>query len=492
MKRIVLYVLVWVAASVTAFAQTPTETLRYSQLRPGGTARGAGVGGAFGALGADYTSISINPGGLGVYRRSDLSVSLGFQNTVAETELLGSSAESSRFRAYMPNASIVLSRLHVDSRGNRRRGKWIATNFAFGFNRHANYNARSVFANTQTPNSLLNHYRDELTAAGLTEDNVTLSNFSSGAFLGYSTYLLNPVGTAGTEYASVTDGYLVNQQISLTRRGGLDEMSFAIGSNYNDKFYFGMLIGVPFLSYTEQLNVRESDETNAVPVFNNYSFAQNLSASGVGVNAKFGLIVRAAKWMRLGASFHTPTRISMSEDYYTEVTSSIDTLPYNYNFTEGEFDYQLSTPWRAIASAAFLVKQNGFLSVDYEYSNYNRARYTFSGFRNAQDALNQDVKDYLRAIHTIRAGGELVLKNWRLRAGYAYSTSPLEKNRVLEDRDLVSQTFSGGVGYRGKRWYMDVAYFRIVSTGTAIVSPYIQAAEKLKFDNYVMTVGFNF
>ncbi len=492
MKRLVLFTLVCFATAATAIAQNPTETLRYSQVRPGGTARALGAGGAFGALGADYTSIGINPGGLGVYRRSDVSLSFGVQHTGASSSLMGNNADANRVRAYLPNASIVFSRLHVDGRGNRRRGKWIASNFAFGINRIANFNANSVYTNSQSSSSLLNHYRDELTAAGVTEDQISLGTVSDGAYLGYYNYLLNPTGSAGTDYVAVTDGYLVNQQISLLRRGGIDEMSLAFGSNYNDKFYFGALIGIPFLTYREQLNVRESDDNNSIPVFNNYGFSQSLTADGVGINAKFGFIVRAAKWMRLGASFHTPTRYSMSESYYTELTSSIDSLPYNNEFTEGEFDYQLSTPWRSIASASFIIKKYGFLSVDYEYSNYNRARYTFSGFKNSEEALNQDVKNYLKAVHTVRTGAEIAVKNWRFRAGYAFSTSPIEKNQVLDGRDLVSQTFSGGLGYRGKVWYVDLAYYRIATEGTAVISPYITAAEKLTFDNYVMTVGLNF
>lgn len=487
-----LYILVWAFAGANAFAQNPTETLRYSQVRPGGTARAIGAGGAFGAIGADYTSVGINPGGLGLYRRSDLSVSFGVQNANANTNLLGTDATSNRVRAYLPNASIVISRLTRERYGSKANNKWRAFNFGFGFNRLANYNANSVFTNNQSPNSLLAQYRDELTAGGLSEDQISFDNFSSGAVLGYYNFLLNPAGTTGTDYTALTDGYTVNQQISLTQRGGLDEMSFAFGTNYNDKFYFGALLGVPFLTYREQLKVRESDDADAIPSFDNYSLTQSLTADGVGINAKFGFVARAAKWMRLGASFHTPTRYSMSEKYYSTSTSSVDAMQYSNVSPDGKFSYQLSTPWRAIASAAFIVKTYGFFSVDYEYSNYNRAHYTFSGFRSAQDALNQDVKNYLKAAHTVRAGGEVALKNYRLRAGYSFSTSPIEKDRVVAGRDLTSQTFSGGVGYKGKAWYVDLAYYRTVSEGTAVIAANIAGAQKLKLDNVVMTVGLNF
>ncbi len=486
MKRFILTGLVSFMVGAAAIAQNPTETFRYSQQRPGGTARALGVGGAFGAIGADYTAVGINPGGLGLYRRSDLSLSFGVQSTSANTNLFGSTADAHQVRAFLPNASIVLSRLR------RKSSNWKAFNFGFGFNRLANYNANSVFVNKQSSNSLLNQYRDELTASGLTEDQISFDNLSPGAVLGYYNFLLNPVGTSGTQYSALTDGYNVNQQISLTRRGGLDEMSFAFGTNYNDRLYIGMLVGVPFLTYREKLNVRESDEANVIPSFNNYSFSQNLTTDGIGVNAKFGLVVRAANWVRFGASFHTPTRYSITEKYNTVSTSNVDALQYSNTSPDGKFDYQLSTPWRAIGSAAFIIKKYGFLSADYEYTNYNRARYNFSGFKSAESALNQDVKDYLKAIHTVRVGGEAAIKNFRLRAGYALSTSPIEKNRVVAGRDLTSSTYSGGVGFRGKKWYVDLAYFRSVSEGTAVISSDITAAEKLKSDNVVVTVGLNF
>jgi hypothetical protein len=487
MKRFILLSIVSLLMVVgTAIAQNPTETLRYSQLRPGGTARALGAGGAFGAVGADYTSVGINPGGLGLYRRSDLSLSFGVQSTNANTNLFGSSADANRVRAYLPNASIVLSRLR------KKTSNWKAFNFGFGINRLANYNANSVFVNKQSPNSLLNQYRDELSASGLTEDQISFDNSSPGAVLGYYNYLLNPVGTSGTAYSAITDGYTVNQQISLTRRGGLDEMSFAFGTNYNDRLYLGMVVGIPFLTYREKLNVRESDDANVIPSFNNYSFSQNLTTDGIGVNAKFGLIVRAANWARFGASFHTPTRYSITEKFSTVSTSNVDAVQYSNTSPEGKFDYQLSAPWRAIGSAAFIIKKYGFLSADYEYTNYNRARYTFSGFKSAESALNQDVKDYLRAIHTVRAGGEIAINNFRVRAGYSFSTSPIEKNRVIASRDLISSTYSGGVGYRGKKWYIDMAYYHSASEGTAIISSDITAGEKLKLNNVVMTVGLNF
>jgi hypothetical protein len=47
-------------------AQDLADALRYSNLSVAGTARSGAMGNAFGALGGDFTSASINPAGIGV------------------------------------------------------------------------------------------------------------------------------------------------------------------------------------------------------------------------------------------------------------------------------------------------------------------------------------------------------------------------------------------------------------------------------------------
>lgn len=50
-------------AAGTLLAQGEEDALRTSTLRPGGTARSNGMANAFGAVGADPGSFSINPAG---------------------------------------------------------------------------------------------------------------------------------------------------------------------------------------------------------------------------------------------------------------------------------------------------------------------------------------------------------------------------------------------------------------------------------------------
>ncbi|MGL4598715.1 MAG: hypothetical protein ACRCYO_14455, partial [Bacteroidia bacterium] len=61
-------------------AQNETDALRYSRLGFGGTARSTAMGGAFGALGGDMSVICVNPAGLAIYRKNELTFTPSFFN----------------------------------------------------------------------------------------------------------------------------------------------------------------------------------------------------------------------------------------------------------------------------------------------------------------------------------------------------------------------------------------------------------------------------
>ena len=57
---------------LVASAQGATDGYNFSQTDLKGTARFMSMGGAFGALGGDLSTLSQNPAGIGVYRHSEI------------------------------------------------------------------------------------------------------------------------------------------------------------------------------------------------------------------------------------------------------------------------------------------------------------------------------------------------------------------------------------------------------------------------------------
>ena len=89
MRKRLLIIASVLGLAFTAGAQSALEAYQLSQPGLYGTARFMGMGGAFGALGGDMTTLSFNPAGIGVYRSSEIgaTVNLEFQNSSMDFEI---------------------------------------------------------------------------------------------------------------------------------------------------------------------------------------------------------------------------------------------------------------------------------------------------------------------------------------------------------------------------------------------------------------------
>ena len=72
MKRIVLIGALLMAGMIGLKAQSDMDAFRFSQVDWSGTARFVGAGGAFGAVGADYSALATNPASIGVFKKSEI------------------------------------------------------------------------------------------------------------------------------------------------------------------------------------------------------------------------------------------------------------------------------------------------------------------------------------------------------------------------------------------------------------------------------------
>ncbi|WP_234408509.1 hypothetical protein [Marinilabilia salmonicolor] len=120
-------------------AQTEDHALRFSTQNPTGTARSIGLGGAMGALGGDYSAISINPAGIAVYRSSEFSFTPSLVFGQTESNYYGNLSTDDKFSVPINQVSYVgTSRLMREVETGL-----VSTHFAIGYNRTNNYNRKS-------------------------------------------------------------------------------------------------------------------------------------------------------------------------------------------------------------------------------------------------------------------------------------------------------------------------------------------------------------
>ena len=106
-------------------AQNESDVVRYLGSSPIGTARYSSMAGSFGALGGDLTTPIINPAGSAIYRKSEVSLTPGFQFNEVNSSLNGmaNSETSNKF---------VFTNLGYVSSGSTENNRDLYFNFSMG------------------------------------------------------------------------------------------------------------------------------------------------------------------------------------------------------------------------------------------------------------------------------------------------------------------------------------------------------------------------
>lgn len=495
-----------VTATVPALAQDETDALRYSYLSPQGTARSIGFGNALGSVGGDFSSLSVNPAGIGIYRRGELTFSPSLHMNGSESTFLGKTMDDDVTRFNISNFGLVVTNA---AKGREyERSKWKAGSFAIGFNRMADFNRNYTYGGYTTESSGSERYKiDANRNYDYFLDNENLPSSSLG-YLGYNSYLLDTFQGNFETIVDYTKG--LNQRRSVREKGGMSEMLLSFGGNYEEKLMLGATIGIPIVRYIREVSYLEQDANNAIPDFTDFTYTERLRTTGAGVNLKLGVIYKPTDIVRFGVAFHTPSWLRLHDEYQAGITANTYAGVNTATTPEGQFDYSLMTPWRTVLSGTVMMGQYGFVSVDYEYVNYRSMRYNFNtndnefyfgngAFSEQERLVNDAIKNTYKGASNLRAGMEIRLMDaFMVRGGVGYYGSPYKNNNgASADRIDIS----GGVGFRGKHAFVDLAFlhsqyetpeqpYTLPYETITVAVPY--AAIKNSQNNIVLTMGVKF
>ncbi len=483
MSNRIIYTTLLMMSFFSLTAQNSTDALRYSMLDFGGTARAVGTGSALGALGADFSVMSINPAGLAWYRRAEFIFTPGVAASSVQSQLVN--AEDNRFTE--DNRAVFnLSSLGTVIASRPSSNEWTTFNFGIGFNRIADFNQRVYFRGA-SKGSIIDRFLE------IANSDAGLSDFESNlAYNAEAIYDLNDDGFYESDF-ELEPNAIIDREQTIISKGSISEMGMSLAGNYKDRVLLGITLGVPFVSFTEEKTYLEIDNGDEVPFFDNLQYRENLTTTGIGVNAKLGIILRPHQAVRLGAAVHTPTAYSLEDNYKSALT-------YNYtdgdaftgrDSTDGLFEYKLRTPWRFIGSAGIVIGKYGFLSGEVEWIDYGKNRFNFDSFTSEERIANDSISSILTNAMNVRLGGELAYDIFRFRAGFGLHYSP------YTDDDTINNSFSAGFGIREQNFFIDFAYRRRTFEEGYI--PYLtsQSPEQLvnnetNNDQFLLTLGFKF
>jgi len=496
-------------AIIKIYAQEPADALRYSWLTQNGTARNQAIGGAGASLGGEFSSLFINPAGLGFYKTSEFVLTPGYS-----LKNFNSTYRSNSEKSNDNNFNLGASGLLVASPTPDRPVK--SFTFAIGANRIADFNKHIYYKGQNSSSSYSEKYLEQLANDNVTDPNVAASGYPFGSSLAFNTYLIDTVQASDgsvTGYRSLANpNYGLSQENTVNTSGGITDISAGVGLNLREKFFFGGSLSFPFLNYNRDGHYKESDASgNANNNFNYFEANETLNTKGVGINAKLGIIYKPIEDVRLGLAIHTPTAFELTDKYSAEVITDLEgyggagvkrqsSLDLN-NGQLLETKYNLITPLKVIVSGSYILReaedvrnQRGFITADIEYVNYRGASFkafdkTDAVSKDYYSSLTQAIKNTYKNAINARIGGEVKFDTYMFRLGGAYYGNPYKN----ESANLFK--VSGGLGYRNKGIFIDLTY--VYTLNKDINYPYqlqdkpnSAAIIKNNGGNIIATIGF--
>lgn len=413
MKRTYIIVIT-LLLSATAIAQNADDACMFSQTCYQGTAKAMGMGNAMGAVGGDMTAVNINPAGMGIYRSSEITATLGLLDNYHKSTYYGSKNVGNQMRLSIPNIGYV----HAKERSNFSGLRF--TQFGIGLTRTNDFNMRTHAMGINPTSSKIDDYLAQINGYAESE----LQNaFPYTVYPAWSTYLIDIYeDEIGPYYSSPVPQGNIWQGQECNFKGRSEAWTFAGSFNLYDRFFIGISADLAHIKRVGTKTLKENSIEGTDTEFNQWSFTEDISSTGWGGNVKAGFIFNATPWFRFGGAFHSPTLFNFSESWQTTTESEIDLITRKYISPESNYEYTFIKPLKWVGSMAFVVGQRGIISLDTEYTNFGAARFKADDYD--YSPTNESIKSTLGRTLNFRLGTEWRMGNSYLRFGTAYYGSP--------------------------------------------------------------------
>lgn len=497
MKKILIAALMAVAV-VPLAAQETYENAKIAAEDLNGTARYVGMGGAMDALGADISTIATNPAGIGLFRRSNASVSFG---AVIQGDA-PSMAGADKFNMSFDQAGFVIS---ANTSGKNQS----FVNFGFNYHKSRNFDyilsaadrltnaSQNKLSYVKAKNELL-YPLDNSGRPDLDRPYITCNQLDDI----YTTELLYDQGQNLWLYDNASD-----YRLDRAHSGYIGEYDFNVSGNINNRVYLGLTVGYHDVHYKHYGEYTENLKN--IGTLRTY---EDRRITGGGVDVKFGIIFRPIEYspFRVGLSVATPTFYKLTTENELDMTDG------SYTAGAGEsYKFKLYTPWKFGLSLGHTIGKDIALGASYEYADYGSldTRYITDGYYDywsntysdqsvSDNTMNRHTDTTLRGVSTLKLGAEFKpTDELALRVGYNY-VSPMYHEDGYKDGTLDTEgsyyssatdytnwkstnRFTCGIGYTFGQLNLSAAYQ--LSSTSGEFSPFMNYVDNNEPDDNILT-----
>ena len=426
MKKIFLTTLIGMCVMPMA-AQETYEVGEIATQDLNGTARYVGMGGAMEALGADISTMSTNPAGIGLFRKSQVSASMSVLSQAGESSF----ASANKTYVSFDQIGFVIS--------NRISRKGFIN---VGFNYHKSRNFNQIL-------SVVDRL-DGASQSKLTYDKFFFGVITSNEDLTYAqpdvlyheglydtNLILDDGSFNGDAYPFSGSDYRFNRG----NTGYIGEYDFNLSGNINDRVYLGLTFGFHDVHYHGYSVYDENVQSNPLNL-NTATLEDSRDVTGTGFDIKVGTVIRPVEEspFRFALYINSPifyslkslnrTGLRLNGQYYADENPRHD-----------EYRYDFRTPWKFGVSLGHTVGTDFAFGASYEYSDYSaadariKAGESYDWYRDVyysntkhDNAMNDHIKETLKGVHTLKVGAEFKpIPEMAIRAGYNF-LSPMYKH----------------------------------------------------------------
>jgi hypothetical protein len=477
-------------------AQDTYENARLLGADLNGTARYVGMGGALEALGADISTMSTNPAGIGLFRHSTLSLSAGMlmQQDANKFDNLGTNNLSFDQIGFVYVAEMDNSYI----------------NFGFNYHKSRNFDQILSAANNQMRAASMS----KLAFAKSTKESDRAGGYywdtnNSGEIIGWRDIDSDERAYPFTQWDYLyfnTIGYDADAKEALfveaepgggrdaytfdrAHRGWIADFDLNMSGNIHDRVFLGLTVGLHSVRYKGYSEYSENIVDAGGTARGDLTLCDDRKITGTGVDVKLGAIFRPFEDspFRIGLSLSTPTWYDLKSQNVTALFNNTDRSWNNWGYSKGEnsevYEFKYYTPWKFGLSLGHTISNMLALGASYEYTDCGSADtrvndgYDYYGNEDSySDRVMNDNTDYsLKGVHTLKLGAELKPSpEFAVRLGYNYVSSMYNKNGFRNSQldspgnmyastaDYCNwedtQRITCGLGYKYERMNIDLAY----------------------------------
>ncbi len=454
-------------------AQDINDALQFSQDNLNGTARFRGMSGAFGALGGDFSAITVNPAGSTVFANSQIGLSLTNFNVRNKTDYFNTSFNSTANKLALNQMGLTLV-LKDTAQSNWRK---LSVGLYYEVTNRFESNNRAIGTNPTT--SIAQYFVNQ--ANGVELKNIRLngsqttsdlysylgeSNTYSAqqAFLGNQAQVIIPDNkddNNNTKYNSnVPTGGNYYQDKIINSTGYSGKVSANIAGEFRDRISIGLNLNSHFTEYNRTYSLYEENQYKNMNGLNWVEYNTNISTIGNGFSFQLGTLIKATKALRLGLAYESSTWYLMNDELTQSISSGGNNSNGNFNTNINPnvvniyAPYRIQTPSKGTFSAAYIFGRKGLLSIDYSLKDYTTTRLkpTNDDYFRAQNLI---IENSLQTAQELRIGAEYRYGNASFRGGFRYEESPY-KTGLSNIGSLHGYSVGYGYNFGGTR--LDFSY----------------------------------